>query len=54
MGGAFFPFDGDLRLVRLDEPIVPGPARHGEPGGGECLHCAKPDDHGEAVGAGTG
>ncbi len=30
LGGPFFPFDGDLAVVPLDEPVVPEPPRDGE------------------------
>lgn len=43
LGGPFFPFDRDVRVVPLDEPVVPEPPRNGEPDGGECFRCAEPD-----------
>jgi hypothetical protein len=43
LGGSFFPFDGDLSVVPLDEPVVPEPPRGGEPGGEPCFRCANPD-----------
>jgi hypothetical protein len=45
LGGPFFPFDGDLSVVPLDEPVVPEPPRNGEPGADPCFRCAEPDDH---------
>ncbi len=42
LGGAFFPFDGDVSVVPLDEPVVPEPQRQGE-GGAGCLRCEHPD-----------
>lgn len=45
LGGPFFPFEGDLSVVPLAEPIVPEPPRNGEPGGGRCSRCADPDQH---------
>ena len=42
-GDPFNPFDGDLTVVPLDEPVVPEPPRNGEEGGGECFRCANPD-----------
>lgn len=60
LGGDFFPFEGDVRVVPLDQPIVPEPPRNGEPGGGECLRCADPQrfaiwqDDDWALGAGIG
>ena len=45
LGGPFFPFEGDLQVVPLQQPIVPEPPRNGEPGGEECFRCARPDDH---------
>ncbi len=43
LGGPFFPFDGDVQVVPLDEPVLPEPPRHGEPGGEPCPKCADPD-----------
>jgi hypothetical protein len=45
LGGPFFPFDGDIRVRPLDEPVVPEPPRRGEPGGQPCAQCAEPDQH---------
>jgi hypothetical protein len=45
LGGPFFPFDGDLRVVPLDNPVIPEPPRNGEPGGDPCFRCANPDAH---------
>ena len=45
VGGPFFPFEGELSVVPLDEPIVPEPPRNGEPGGSECFRCANPDSN---------
>ena len=42
-GWEIFPFEGDLRVKPLEEPVLPEPARNGEPGGGECHACSKPD-----------
>jgi diadenosine tetraphosphate (Ap4A) HIT family hydrolase len=38
-----FPLEGDILVKPLDAPIVPEPARRGEPGGGPCPACAQPD-----------
>jgi hypothetical protein len=43
LDGPFFPFEGDIRVRPLDEPIVPEPPRRGEPGGPPCPHCAEPE-----------
>jgi hypothetical protein len=43
VGGPFFPFDGELSVVPLEEPVVPEPPRNGEPGGSDCFRCANPD-----------
>lgn len=43
VGGPFFPFDGELSVVPLEEPVVPEPPRNGEPGGGDCFRCSNPD-----------
>src|SRR5947209_2971613 len=40
LGGPFFPFEGDIQVRPLDEPIVPEPPRIGEPGGKSCDACA--------------
>ena len=45
VGRPFFPFDGDLTVVPLEEPIVPEPPRAGEPGGPDCSLCTEPDAH---------
>jgi diadenosine tetraphosphate (Ap4A) HIT family hydrolase len=45
VGGPFFPFEGDLQVVPLADPVIPEPPRNGEPGGGECFRCADPDGH---------
>lgn len=37
-GWDIFPFEGDIRVRLLDEPVVPEPARHGEDGG-PCGSC---------------
>lgn len=39
LGGPFFPFEGDIRVRPLDEPVVPEPPRRGEPGGQPCPAC---------------
>jgi hypothetical protein len=44
LGGPFFPFDGDVRVRPLDEPVVPEPPRKGEPGGERCPTCAEPEE----------
>lgn len=38
-----FPFEGDLRVKQLDDPVDVEPARKGE-GSAECLSCNAPDD----------
>ena len=38
-----FPFEGDLRLKALEDPVVTEPPRHGEDPA-TCLACAAPDD----------
>jgi diadenosine tetraphosphate (Ap4A) HIT family hydrolase len=42
LGGPFFPFDGDIQVRPLDEPVLPEPPRRGEPGGDPCPTCAEP------------
>jgi hypothetical protein len=43
LGGPFFPFEGDLQVVPLAEPVLPEPPRAGEPGGKPCMTCADPE-----------
>jgi hypothetical protein len=43
VGHPFFPFEGDVQVVALDEPVIPEPPRRGEPGGKPCGSCEKPD-----------
>ena len=43
LGGPFFPFEGDVQVVPLAEPVLPEPPRRGEPGGDPCPKCADPD-----------
>ncbi|WFE30656.1 hypothetical protein O7623_20075 [Solwaraspora sp. WMMD791] len=38
-----FPFEGDLRVKQLDDPVAVEPPRKGE-GTAECSSCAAPDD----------
>ncbi|MDG4763054.1 hypothetical protein O7632_02855 [Solwaraspora sp. WMMD406] len=38
-----FPFEGDLRVKQLDDPVDAEPPRKGE-GAGECTSCNAPDD----------
>ena len=45
LGGPFFPFEGDLQVVPLDQPVLPEPPRNGEPGGRPCPTCADPDEN---------
>ncbi|TDW54416.1 hypothetical protein [Kribbella pratensis] len=43
VGHPFFPFEGDVQVVPLAEPVLPEPPRAGEPGGKPCAKCADPD-----------
>jgi diadenosine tetraphosphate (Ap4A) HIT family hydrolase len=43
LGGPFFPFEGDLLVRPLDQPVLPEPPRRGEPGGEPCPTCTEPD-----------
>src|SRR2546428_7124660 len=43
LGGPFFPFEGDLQVKPLQEPIDPEPPRMGEPGGESCQVCMDPE-----------
>ncbi len=38
-----FPFEGDMRIKALDEPVPVEPPRHGEDGT-DCVSCATPDE----------
>lgn len=40
----FQPFDGDLTVRPLADPVLPEPPRHGEPGGNPCLACTGGND----------
>jgi diadenosine tetraphosphate (Ap4A) HIT family hydrolase len=43
LGERFFPFEGDILVRPLDEPVLPEPPRAGEPGGAPCSSCVDPD-----------
>lgn len=43
LGQPFFPFEGDLRVVELADPVLPEPPRRGEDGGEPCPKCVDPD-----------
>ncbi|TWD75025.1 diadenosine tetraphosphate (Ap4A) HIT family hydrolase [Kribbella amoyensis] len=43
LGRPFFPFDGDVQVVPLAEPVIPEPPRAGEPGGQDCPTCVAPE-----------
>jgi diadenosine tetraphosphate (Ap4A) HIT family hydrolase len=38
-----FPFEGELLVKRLEDPVLPEPPRRGEDGA-DCPVCARPDD----------
>ena len=38
-----FPFEGELLVKRLDDPVLPEPPRRGEDGS-DCPVCVRPDD----------
>ena len=38
-----FPLEGDLQVKILEPPVLPEPARNGDPGGTECWTCSSPD-----------
>ncbi|WP_427890406.1 hypothetical protein ACQHIV_00130 [Kribbella sp. GL6] len=42
VGHPFFPFEGDIQVVPLAEPVLPEPPRGGE-NGEDCWSCAQPD-----------
>src|SRR5437764_833062 len=44
IGWDTFPFEGDLLVKRLDDPVLPEPPRHGEDGAANCAMCTKDDD----------
>ncbi|QNE17868.1 hypothetical protein F1D05_08100 [Kribbella qitaiheensis] len=39
----FFPFEGEIQVAPLAEPVVPEPPRVGEAGGKPCMTCADPE-----------
>ncbi|MFG1910053.1 hypothetical protein [Kribbella sp. NPDC048928] len=43
LGHPFFPFEGEVQAVPLDQPVLPEPPRNGEDGGKPCPKCADPD-----------
>jgi diadenosine tetraphosphate (Ap4A) HIT family hydrolase len=43
VGWPSFPYEGDLRVRRVDDVVLPEPAREGE-GGVDCSACAAPDE----------
>ncbi|TQJ16899.1 hypothetical protein [Kribbella jejuensis] len=43
LGDALFPFEGDVQVAPLAEPVLPEPPRSGEPGGKPCPKCSEPD-----------
>ncbi|TCC62335.1 hypothetical protein E0H73_16715 [Kribbella pittospori] len=43
LGGPFFPFEGDLQVVPLADPVLPEPPRRGEEGDEPCGTCSDPD-----------
>jgi diadenosine tetraphosphate (Ap4A) HIT family hydrolase len=45
VGGPFFPFEGPLEVVPLDQPALPEPPRRGEEGGAPCPTCADPEEN---------
>ena len=42
-GWEIFPFEGDLQIKLLEEPVLPEPPRQGEEGPETCRACATPD-----------
>ncbi|MBR7828963.1 hypothetical protein KDK95_21815 [Actinospica sp. MGRD01-02] len=42
-GWEIFPFEGDLRIKVLEQPVLPEPPRQGEEGAENCQACATPD-----------
>jgi hypothetical protein len=39
-----FPFDGDMTVKRLQDPVFPEPPRAGESGGPPCFQCSRGED----------
>lgn len=39
-----FPFEGDIRVRALDDPVLPEPPRAGDPGGRPCFACRRGDE----------
>jgi len=44
MASEVFPFEGDIQVKVLDAPLLPEPARGGDPNGPPCWACANPDE----------
>ncbi|MEV6932812.1 hypothetical protein AB0M46_51130 [Dactylosporangium sp. NPDC051485] len=42
-GWEIFPFEGDLRVKPLEDPVLPEPPRDGEDGPATCSTCQDPD-----------
>jgi diadenosine tetraphosphate (Ap4A) HIT family hydrolase len=42
-GWEIFPFEGDLRVKKLEPPVLPEPPRNGAPGGTPCDPCSWQD-----------
>lgn len=40
---SWFAFEGDIKIKKLEDPVIPEPARSGE-GGVNCRECAKSDE----------
>lgn len=41
-GWEIFPYEGDIQVKILDEPVLPEPPRYGEDGPGSCRSCQEP------------
>jgi len=41
-----FPFEGDMRVKRLQDPMIPEPPRAGEAGGSPCFQCSASSERG--------
>ncbi len=43
VSGPFFPFEGDISVLPIAEPVIPEPPRNGAEGGDPCFRCSNPE-----------
>ncbi|WP_232247432.1 HIT family protein [Kitasatospora azatica] len=44
-----FPYEGDIEIKVLEQPVLPEPARNGEDGPDECYACKRGDDDPDVI-----